>query len=157
MGRKQQYAVSLSEEERMWLLAFINKGEAGARPLKRAHMLLLSSEGKVDREVAEALHATLQTVGNIRKKYTEGGLARALHDRPRPGGDRTLSAKGEATLIALAWSAPPEEHTGWTMQLLADKLSALEIVDTISDETIRRTLKKTGLNRGRKSSGALVR
>jgi hypothetical protein len=65
MGRKQQYAVSLCEEERTWLLAFINKGDDGARQLKRAHMLLLSSKGKADREVAEALHAALQTVGNI--------------------------------------------------------------------------------------------
>jgi transposase len=157
MGRKQQYAVTLSDEDQTRLFRFINTGDPGARQLKRAHMLLLAAEGKRDREIAQALHASLQTVRNIRKKYAEGGLETALPDRPRPGGARKLNPKGEATLIALACSAPPEERSSWTMQLLADKLIELVVVDTLSDETVRRTLKKTGLNRGRKSSGALVR
>jgi transposase len=154
MGRHQQYAVTLSEEERTALLRFINQGDRGARPLKRAHMLLLAAEGKRDREIAQALHASLQTVRNMRKRYAAGGLETALHDRPRPGGARKLQPKGEATLIALACSAPPEERSSWTMQLLADKLIELDVVDTISDETVRRALKKTGLNHGKKSSGA---
>jgi transposase len=144
MGRKQQYPVPLSEEERTGLLRFINHGDRGARPLKRAHMLLLAAEGKRDRAIAQALHASLQTVRNIRKKYVAGGLESALHDRPRPGGARKLQPKGEATLIALACSAPPAERSSWTMQLLADKLIELDIVETLSDETVRRTLKKTG-------------
>ena len=157
MGRKQHYAVPLSNEERTRLLRFANAGEARARPLKRAHMLLLASEGKRDREIAQALHASLQTVRNLRKEYAEGGLETALHDRPRPGGARKLTPQGEATLIALACSAPPKRQSSWTMQLLADKLIELDVVSTLSDETVRRTLKKTGLNRGRKSSGALGR
>ena len=157
MGRHQQYPVPLNEEERNWLLTFINKGDCGARKLKRAHMLLLADKGKSDRQIAEALHTSLQTVGNIRKKYAEGGLEAALNDRPRPGGERKLSVKGEATLIALACSDPPEGRVDWTMQLLADKLVELQVVESISDETVRRALKKTSLNRGRKSSGALVR
>jgi transposase len=154
MGRQQQYTVTLSEEERTGLLRFINQGDRGARQLKRAHLLLLAAEGKRDHEIAQALHASLQTVRNIRKKYTEGGLETALHDRPRPGGERKLTPKGEATFMALACSAPPEERVSWTLQLLADRLIALDIVDTISDETVRQTLKKIGLTRGRKSSGA---
>ena len=157
MGRHQQYPVPLDEEERHWLLTFINKGESGARELKRAHMLLLASEGKTDREVAEALHASPQSVGKIRRKYAAGGLQAALHDRPRPGGERKLTAKGEALLIALACSDPPEGRVDWTMQMLADKLIELEVVEAISDETVRRTLKKTSANRGRKNSGALAR
>jgi transposase len=144
MGRKQHYAVTLSEEERTGLLHCINTGATGARHLKRAHRLLLAAEGKRDREIAQALHASLQTVRNIRKKYAVGGLETALHDRPRPGGARKLTPKGEATLIALACSAPPEERPSWTMQLLADKLIELNVVETLSDETVRRTLKKTG-------------
>jgi transposase len=143
MGRSQQYAVCLSDEERTWLLHFINIGESGTRSLKRAHMVLLASEVKSACEVAEALHASLQTVGNIRKKYAVGGLAMALQDRPRPGGARKLTAQGEATLIALACSNPPDGRADWTMQMLADKLIALEVVESISDETVRRTLKKT--------------
>jgi transposase len=156
MGRKPQHSVLLNEEARAWLLTFINKGDTGARKLKRAHMLLLSSEGKPDREVAEALHTAPQTVSNIRTKYATGGLETALHDRPRPGGARKLPLKGEATLIALACSDPPAGHPSWTMHLLADKLIDLEVVDSISDETVRRTLKKPRSNRGRKSSGALA-
>ena len=143
MGRSQQYTVCLSDEERTWLRHFINKGESGARPLKRAHLVWLASEGKSDREVAEALHASLQTIGNIRKKYAAGGLEMALQDRPRPGGARKLTAKGEATLIALACSDPPDGRADWTMQMLADKLIELEVVESISDETVRRTLTKT--------------
>jgi transposase len=142
MGRHQQYPVPLDEEERQWLLTFINKGDRGARQLKRAHMLWLASDGKNDREVAEALHACPQTVGNIRRKYAQGGLAAALNDRPRPGGERKLTAQGEATLIALACSDPPEGRVNWTMQLLADKLIEFEVVESISDETVRRALKK---------------
>jgi transposase len=157
MGRHQQYPVPLDEEERQWLLTFINKGDRGARQLKRAHMLLLASDGKNDREVAEALHACPQTVGNIRRKYAQGGLAAALNDRPRPGGERKLTATGEATLIALACSDPPEGRVDWTMQMLADKLIEFEVVESISDETVRRALKKTSSSRGRKSSGVLAR
>ena len=154
MGRHQQFPVPLDEEERNWLLTFINKGERGVRKLKRAHMLLLASEGKNDRQVAEALHACPQSVGNIRRKYAQGGLEAALNDRPRPGGERKLTAKGEATLIALACSAPPDGRVDWTMQMLADKLIELNLGESISDETVRRTLKKTSSNRGRKSNGA---
>jgi transposase len=157
MGRTQQYSVPLSEEERVGLLPFINKGKTGTRQLKRAHMVLLSSEGTPDREVAAALHASLQTVRNLRKKYAAGGLEAALHDRPRPGSARKLTTKGEATLIALACSAPPSGRPSWTMPLLADTLLELEVVDTISDETVRRTLKKTRASRGKKSSGAFAR
>jgi transposase len=143
MGRHQQYSVPRDEEERNWLLSLINKGDCSARKLKRAHMLLLASDGKNDRQIAEALHACVQTVGNIRRKYVQGGLQAALHDRPRPGGERKLTAKGEATLIALACSDPPDSRVDWTMQLLADKLIELKLVESISDETVRRTLKKT--------------
>jgi transposase len=154
MGRHQQFPVPLDEEERHWLLTFINKGDSGVRKLKRAHMLLLASEGKNDRQVAEALHACPQSVGNIRRKYAQGGIEAALNDRPRPGGERKLTAKGEATLMALACSDPPDGRVDWTMQMLADKLIELNLVESISDETVRRTLKKTSSNRGRKSSGA---
>ena len=142
MGRHQHYPVPLDDEERNWLLTFINKGDRSARKLKRAHMLLLASDGKNDRQVAEALHACPQTVGKIRRKYADGGLEAALNDRPRPGGERKLTAQGEATLIALACRDPADGRVDWTMQMLADKLIELELVESISDETVRRTLKK---------------
>ena len=93
------------------------------------------------------------TLYNWRKRLAEEGLEAALHDRPRPGARPKLDAKGEATLIALACSDPPEGRECWTMQLLADRLVELGVVEAISDETVRRTLKKTRLSPGRRSSG----
>jgi transposase len=82
-------------------------------------------------------------VERIRKRFvTEGGLEEALTERPRPGGTRKLTGKQEAYLLALASSDPPEGKKHWTMQLLADRLVELEVVHSISDETVRRTLKR---------------
>ena len=108
----------------------------------------------LDGEVAAALHVGVSTVERTRRKCVDGGVAFALGERPRPGGQRKLDGKGEATLIALACSDPPEGHTAWTMQLLADRLVELGVVDTISDETVRRVLKKVTLSPGSKRSGA---
>ena len=79
----------------------------------------------------------------IRKRFVEGGLEAALTERPRPGGKPKLDGKAEATLVAWACSTPPDDRKQWTMQLLADKLIELKLVEAISDETVRRTLKKT--------------
>jgi len=111
--------------------------------LTRARILLLSAEGKTDTFVADALKVNPQTVRNIRKRFAEEGLEVALRERPRPGARPKLDAKGEAFLIALACSDPPEGREHWTMQLLADRLVELGVVDSISDETVRRVLKKT--------------
>jgi transposase len=81
-------------------------------------------------------------------------VERALHDRPRPGKPRKLNGRQEAMLVALACSNPPEGRERWTMELLAGRLVELKVVDTISDETVRLTLKKTPSSRGRRSSGA---
>lgn len=83
------------------------------------------------------------TVERIRKRFVELGVAGALTERPRPGAKAKLDGKAEATLVAWACSTPPDDRKHWTMQLLADKLVELKLVDSISDETIRRTLKKT--------------
>ena len=86
------------------------------------------------------------TVERIRKRFvTEGGMEQALNQRPRPGGKRKLMGKQEAYLLALACSDPPQGKKHWTMQLLADRLIELEVVDSVSDETVRRTLKRRGL------------
>lgn len=83
------------------------------------------------------------TVERIRKRFvTEGSLEAALTERPRPGGNRKLSGRQEAYLLALASSDPPQGNKRWTMQLLADRLVELEVVDSLSDETVRRTLKR---------------
>lgn len=157
MPRPKKYVVELTQEQRAYLLDLIGKGEAKARMLTRARILLLSAEGKTDKFVADVLKVNPQTVRNIRKRFAEEGLEAALRERPRPGAQPKLDAKQEAFLIALACSDPPEGREHWTMQLLADRLVELGVVDSISDETVRRVLKKTNSSPGRRSSGVLVR
>jgi hypothetical protein len=93
-------------------------------------------------------------VEHTRKEYVEQGLEYALQERPRPGVKPKLGDKQEAYLIARSCRTPPENQVKWTMQLLADRLGALGIVNEISDETVRRTLKKTRSNPGTNSNGA---
>ncbi len=151
---KKQYVVQLSDEERHQILELTRKGTIAARTLARAHILRLADEGKQDSEIVEALGVGLSTVERTRKKYALGGLGEALNERPRPGVPRKLSEKGEAYLIALSCSTPPNDQVKWTMQLLASRLVEVGIVGEISDETVRRTLKKTCSSRGKSSNGA---
>ena len=149
----KRYLVTLSEDERAHLLALTKKGALSARKLTRAHVLLQADAGAMDAAIAAALHVGIATVERVRKRFVEEGLDAALRERLRPGGHRKLDDKQEAFLIALACSTPPEGRTCWTMQLLAGKLVELRVVDTISDETVRRTLKKTSSNHGRRRRG----
>ncbi len=152
--RKKVYAVVLTDDERQQLHATIHGGTTRARMVNRAQILLHASEEKPDTEIAAALHTSESTVGRVRKRFAEEGLHAALHERARPGGARTLSGEQEAHLVALACSDPPQGRGEWTMHLLADQLVTLGIVETISDETVRRMLKKGASNRGCTSSGA---
>ena len=140
---KKIYIVDLTEEERTFLLQFIKSGKHSARKINRDRILLLANEGRIDREIAEALHTSMSTVQRTRQRFVEGNLEYALNERRRPGGRKKLDEKGEVVLIALARSAPPAGRKNWTMQLLADRLVELKVVDSISDETVRRELKKT--------------
>lgn len=136
------YVVDLTEEERTFLTDFVNRGERSARKLKRAHILLLADGGKTDAEIAAALHTSTPTVQRTRQRFVEGGSDRALNEGPRPGARKKLDAKGEAILETLARSEPPEGRKRWTLQLLADKLVELKVIDSISYETVRQELKK---------------
>jgi transposase len=143
------YVVDLTPDEREELLSLLRGGQARVRKTNRARILLLADEGRTEEEVAEALLTSVSTVERTRKRFVvEGGLERALNESPRPGGKRKLTGKQEAYLVALACSDPPEGKKRWSMQLLADALVELEIVEEISDETVRRTLKKGTLSRG---------
>jgi transposase len=139
----KRYVVTLADEEHTQLLALTKKGRVAARRLTRAHILLQAAAGATQEAIAAALHIGRATVVRICKRFVEEGLEAALRDRPRPGAQRKLDGKQGAFLIALACSSPPEGRTCWSMQLLADKLVELRVVDAISDETVRRTLKKT--------------
>ena len=145
MSRKI-YIVGLTQEERTYLLTFIKSGRHSARKLNRARILLLADEGKTDQEIAEALHTGTATVQRARQRFVEGNLEGALNERPRPGGQKKLDEKGEAILETLAHSKPPAGRKRWTLQLLADRLVALKVVDSISYETVRQEVKKSALS-----------
>ncbi len=147
----KKYVVDLSKEEKERLEELTSKGTTtGARRLRRAHTLLLANEGMIDQEIARVLNSSVSTVERVRKRLVEEGLEAALSERPRLGAilRRKLDGKAEAYLVALACSEPPEGRQRWTMQMLADKMVEVGVVERMSDETVRRTLKKGTLSRG---------
>lgn len=142
MARKQ-YFVNLSEDERKELFNLTSKGTLKARKFKRAMILLKADEGLTDPQIITALNVSRPCVERVRKRFVLDGLERALNEDPRPGQMRKLDGRAEATLIATACSEAPEGHEHWTLRLLADKLVQLQVVEAVSHETVRRTLKKT--------------
>jgi hypothetical protein len=154
MPKPKTHRVVLSDDERRRLGDFTTSGVASAREIRRARILLLADEDRLDAAIADAVGCCVATVERIRKRCAAQGVEAALVDRPRPGAAPLLDGKAEAVLVALACTAPPEERETWTMQLLADRLVALDVVDRISGETVRRTLKKTSSSRGSAKSGA---
>ena len=139
----KKYIVTLTAEEFGILEEQIHKGTWGVRKSNRAHILLLAHEGESDGAIAEALHISLSTIQRTRQRFVEEGFDQALGERPRSGAPKKLTGRMEAFLVALACSAPPQGRTRWTMELLADRLIELQLVETISDETVRLRLKKT--------------
>ncbi len=144
----KKYVVDLDECERDQLEELTTKGKSGARRIRRARILLLADEGRIDKEVASFLGAAVTTVERVRKRFVEEGLEAALSERPRPGAARKLDGRQEAHLMALACSETPEGRGRWTMRMLTERLMELGVVEEISDETVRRTLKRGISNRG---------
>ena len=139
-----RHRVQLSAVQREQLRQFTRQGEAKARELTRAQTLLLADRRTADQTIADALAISPRTVARTRQRFCEAGLTAALHERPRPGARPKLDERQSAQLFVIACSDPPEGHSQWTMHLLADRLVRLAVVASISDETVRRTLKKRG-------------
>ena len=146
----KKYRVTLTAEERRGLQDLIAAGKAAAQKLAHARILLKADAAPggpawTDERIAEAVEVSCATVERVRQRFVEQGLEAALVRKPqdRPSRLPKLDGRAEAHLGALACSKPPEGRAEWTMQLLADKLVELEVVDSISDETVRRTLQKT--------------
>jgi transposase len=144
----------LSEDERARLHTMIGRGVAPASALTHARILLKANQGEAgpgwtDQAIATALEVHPATVARIRQHYVTAGLDAALHPKsPAREYHRTLDGAQEARLAALACSAPPQGRKRWTLRLLADRLVELQVVETISHETVRQALQQTGSSRG---------
>lgn len=149
------FVVRLSQEEREQLTTLVKVGKASSLKLTRARILLKADQqGRgpawTDAEIADALEVSLKTVFNIRRRWVEHGLEAALARKPQeaPSRQRKLDGHAEAKLVATCCGPAPKGRSKWTLRLLAAKLAELEVVDSISPETVRQTLKKTKLSLG---------
>jgi hypothetical protein len=157
---RKVYRVTLTAEEQADLEALVRRGTAAARKLTRARILLQSNqaaEGPAwpDQQIADALEVAVRTVAYVRQRFVGRGLDGAWNRKrqDRPSRLRKLDGRAEARLIALACSEPPSGRDHWTLQLLADKLIELRVLETISADTVGRALKKKRSSPGRSSSG----
>ena len=150
---KKKYIVDLTDEERAELLALTAKGTVRARKMKRAQILLLADEGQTDAQIMSALKVSRPCVERVRQRFVAGNLARALNENPRPGACRKLSDRQEARVIAEACTPAPAGRKRWTVRLLTERVVALQVVETVSRETIRRVLKKTRSSPGKSVRG----
>jgi len=146
---RKQYVVCLPEPERARCQTLIGAGTAPARTLAHARILLKANQGEagpgwIDRLIAGGVEVHPTTVARVRKTYVTEGLEAALYRHP-PEREyhRKLDGAQEAHLVALTCSTPPAGHARWTLRLLAGEVVRLEIVDTVSHETVRQTLKQT--------------
>jgi transposase len=146
----KRYVVRLTNEERKGLETLVRRGSrTHTRKLLYARILLKADAGErgpawTDERIAEALETSTDTVARERRRFWEDGLEVALMPR-KPGRPRrrVLDGRAEAHLVALACSEPPEGRASWTLRLLADRMVELGVVEGVSHETVRRTLKKT--------------
>lgn len=154
----KKYVARLTEEERKALTKLVSKGKGAAYKIKHANILLkvdADGPGWTDEETAEAFGCHVNTARNVRQRLVEHGLKAALGRKPQanPSREQIIDGEAEARLVAIACGQVPEGRAKWTMSLLADKLIELEIVESVSAETVRRTLKKTNLSRICASAG----
>jgi len=134
----------------------LDTGSLTRRQRNRVHVLLRADAGESDADLADALGIHLNTGARIRRRFAAGGLdARA--ERPRPGVPAKLDGKAEALIVALACSPAPDGYARWSARLLANRLIELEVVESISDDTVRRVLKKATASRGRRRAGVCPR
>ena len=151
------YVVKLTSKERGQLEALLETNQGSLRQQRRMRSLLLAAEGCTDEEIAQEVGIHVSSLERLRRRFAEEGWKGAIRERARKGAPLLLDAKQEAVLISLACEKPADGQVRWSLRQLAERLIALEVVETISHETVRRTLKKTNSNRGRSGRGACPR
>ena len=143
--------IKLGQDEQQVLERYVRQGQKPARAMNRARILLLSNAGMKVNEIAKVLSVSQATIANVRKKYqpkAQGHIVDFLQDAPRSGRPITLDSSVEAKVSMIACSAPPEGCARWTLHLIADRLVQLDVVETISHESVRSLLKKTNSSLG---------
>ena len=154
-----KYRVQLSAEEREKLQSVVRKGKVAAYKRLNAQMLLKADEGEQgpawkDKDIAETFEVSIRTVERLRERLCCRGFGNCLERAKGAGRKRKLDGNQEAKLVFLTCSEPPEGRVRWTLRLLADRMVELEYVDEISHESVRRLLKKTKSNPGKRRNGA---
>lgn len=146
---KKKYIVTLTAEERGFLRDLISKGKAAAFKQRHARILLKTDQGPqgdgwTDEKIEQALEVNTRTVERLRRRFVEEGLEATLQRKEQKNRRaKKIDGEAEAQLVAIACSKPPEGRKSWTLKLLTDQLVSLDIVDSVSLETVRKTLKKT--------------
>lgn len=150
----KSYVVELTPKDRAGLEDRFQRREGSARQQRRVQVLLLADEGCTDEEIAEEVGIHTSSIERLRKRACEEGWESALQERARSGRPPLLDGKQEAVLISLACEKAAEGRRHWTLRQLAERLVGLEVVESLSHETVRRVLKKTSSSRGKKGRGA---
>ena len=161
MAHKTKYIVKLSKREREQLTKLLKTGKVASAKRQRAQIYLNADEGLhgpslSDQKIADKMDLSLITIQRARQRLIEKGLESALerHQSPNSAAPKTLDVEQEAKLVSLACVEPPEGHARWTLRLLSERMVSLDYVESVSYETVRRTLKKKRLNLGNVKSGA---
>lgn len=144
---EKKYIVRLNDQERDQLKLVIGKLSGSSQKVRRANILLMADAngpGWTDKQIAVAYHCRTKTVENVRQRLVERGFEETLQRKKRdsPPRQKTLDGKQEAKVIATRLGSPPKGYANWTLRLLARKVVELEIVDSVSHQTVMRTLKK---------------
>jgi hypothetical protein len=146
----------LSAEERETLAEVVKKLKGSSQKVRRAQVLLKADADGLawtDAQIADAYGCRTKTVENIRERFVTEGFEVTLHGKPKPARSKLLTGEQEAKIIALRLGPPPKGFANWSLRLLAERVVELELVDSISHETVRRTLKKTRSRTAKSSTG----
>ena len=149
--------VRLTEEQRADLTRRLEHEALTQRQRRRLEILVLADQGRTDREIVQATGASDSTVERIRQRFASAGLEAALSDKPRSGAPPKLDGKQQAAIVALACSDAPTGRAKWSARVLANRAIEMEIVESISESTVRRLLKKTRSSRGKSGRGVSPR
>jgi transposase len=150
---KKRHMVHLTDDQRA-ALDERDRGSLTRRERNRVQILLRADAGDTDEDIADEVGVSVGTVANVRKRFAFGGRDAALTEKPRPGAAPLLDGKAEAIVIALACSPVPDGRATWTARMLANRLVELRVVETVSEDTVLRVLKKATSSRGRRRAGA---